>query len=212
MSALPEFVGFPKIARISREIVVTEKIDGTNACVYIPEVEGEFACGNCARHPEDRDFCECAKFQSPTEIFAASRNRWITPEDDNLGFAGWLARNKDELLKLGPGRHYGEWWGQGIQRRYGLKEKRFSLFNVARWGPIGLQDGSILPSCCHVVPVLGRGLFKMSLVEEALEDLRQHGSRAAPGYMDPEGVVVYHTAGRVMFKKTLKGDEKGKGE
>jgi len=75
MSALPEFVGFPKIARISREIVVTEKIDGTNACVYIPEVEGEFACGNCARHPEDRDFCECAKFQSPTEIFAASRNR-----------------------------------------------------------------------------------------------------------------------------------------
>ena len=32
-----EFEGFPKIARLSREIVVTEKIDGTNARVCITE-------------------------------------------------------------------------------------------------------------------------------------------------------------------------------
>ena len=30
-----EFMGFPKIARYSREVIVTEKIDGTNACIYI---------------------------------------------------------------------------------------------------------------------------------------------------------------------------------
>ena len=28
-----EFVGFPKMARLSREIIITEKIDGTNAAV-----------------------------------------------------------------------------------------------------------------------------------------------------------------------------------
>jgi len=30
-----EFVSFPKIARLSRECVITEKIDGTNASIYI---------------------------------------------------------------------------------------------------------------------------------------------------------------------------------
>jgi len=30
-----EFTEFPKIARLSREVIVTEKIDGTNGCIYI---------------------------------------------------------------------------------------------------------------------------------------------------------------------------------
>jgi hypothetical protein len=30
-----DFVGFPKVPRLSREVVVTEKIDGTNASVLI---------------------------------------------------------------------------------------------------------------------------------------------------------------------------------
>ena len=38
------------------------------------------------------------------------------------------------------------------------------------------------------------------------------GSLAAPGFMKPEGVVIYHTAANIMFKKTFKNDEKGKGE
>lgn len=32
------------------------------------------------------------------------------------------------------------------------------------------------------------------------------GSAAAPGFMDPEGVVVYVAAARTLFKKTIKGD------
>jgi hypothetical protein len=60
--------------------------------------------------------------------------------------------HRDDLLTLGPGRHFGEWWGAGIQRRYGLTEKRFSLFNVTRWG-------EARPACCHVVPTLYRGPF-----------------------------------------------------
>ena len=37
-------------------------------------------------------------------------------------------------------------------------------------------------------------------------------SVAAPGFMKPEGVVVFHTAGNLGFKKTLEKDEVPKGQ
>lgn len=170
---LPEFVEFPKMARLSREIVITEKIDGTNAQVAVLD-DGR--------------------------VIAGSRSRWITPEADNFGFAAWARDNEAALRELGPGNHFGEWWGAGIQRRYNLTEKRFSLFNVARWG-------EARPACCNVVPVLYRGHFDMCAVVDALNDLRESGSRASPGFMKPEGVVVFHTAANLCFKKTLEKDE-----
>jgi hypothetical protein len=33
---------------------------------------------------------------------------------------------------------------------------------------------------------------------------------AAEGFMDPEGIVVYHTAGNVGFKKTIENDDQPK--
>jgi hypothetical protein len=176
LPAIP-FVEFPKIARLSREVVVTEKIDGTNAQVYIND--------------------------SGTEVFAGSRSRWIQPGDDNFGFAYWVEQNKAELLKLGPGSHFGEWWGAGIQRRYGLTEKRFSLFNTKRWE-------AERPACCHVVPVLWHGNFDDLDLDFILSDLASTGSRAAPGFMKPEGVVIYHVAGGYLFKKTLDKDAEPK--
>lgn len=174
---LPEFKNFPKIPRLNREWIVTEKIDGTNACIHVGD-DGTVTPG--------------------------SRNRWITPgkTTDNYGFAAWAKNNEDELRKLGPGYHYGEWWGSGIARRYGLTEKRWSLFNVYLW-----SDDAVRPKCCHVVPILGRGPYIMGLVGEATELLRVHGSVAAPGFMDPEGVVAFHTAGEHLYKVTLKNDE-----
>ena len=173
-----EFRKFNKIARLSREIVVTEKIDGTNGLIAIGE-DGEFQVG--------------------------SRNQWITPEKDNAGFARWAYEHKDELMQLGVGFHYGEWWGQGIQRGYGLKEKRFSLFNTSRW-----SDDTVRPECCHVVPVLYIGEFYTMTILDVLRELRIYGSVAAPGFMQPEGVVIYHTAGNVYFKKTIVGDDQPK--
>lgn len=174
-----EHVKFGKIPRLSRECIITEKIDGTNACIYIGE-DGEFLTG--------------------------SRNRWITPEDDNFGFSKWAYENKDSLVEgLGPGTHYGEWWGGKIQRGYGIKERRFSLFNTSRWNPVNA------PACCDVVPCLYIGDFNTDAVESALDKLKEEGSYAAPGFFDPEGVVVYHTASRSYFKKTIKNDEKPKG-
>lgn len=177
---MPEFEEFQKIARLSRMCVVTEKIDGTNAQVCITE-EGGF--------------------------FTGSRSRWITPQEDNFGFARWAEEHREELLKLGPGRHYGEWWGSGIQRRYGLTEKRFSLFNVGRWR----QPDAVLPACVSLVPVLYEGVWNDDAIVGALEDLRLNGSRAAPGFMQPEGAVVYHVASRTFFKKTILKDEEPKG-
>jgi hypothetical protein len=195
MSSILEFQGFPKMARLSREVIITEKIDGTNAQVLINE------WGN---------------------ILVGSRTRWITPQDDNYGFARWVDENKQEILKLGVGRHFGEWWGNGIQRGYGLPkgDKRFSLFNVSRWALFGTepqrivtQDETIekyqelLPECIGLVPTLYKGMFDTQKVDEVLHDLKINGSYAVKGFMNPEGVVVFHTAGNVGFKKTIEKDE-----
>ena len=175
-----EFIGFPKIARFSREIIITEKIDGTNAQIY--------------NGPDD-------------EFLVGSRTKWITPDNDNYGFAAWAYEHKEELRKLGPGHHFGEWWGRKIQRGYNLQERKFSLFNTSKW------NGTVNPpSCCNIVPVLYRGPMTVSSVSLALSALVTHGSFAAPGFTDPEGIVIYHTAANIMFKKTLKNDEKPKGE
>jgi hypothetical protein len=169
----PKFVEFPKIPRLSREIVITEKIDGTSGCIHITE---------------------------DNRIYFGSRTRWITPEDDNYGFARWGTENKEELLKLGVGSHFGEWWGNGIQRKYNLKEKRFSLFNTSRW------NDETKPTCCSVVPILYTGLFDTNIVEATLKYLSNSGSYAAPGFMNPEGIVIWHEKARVLFKKTI-GDD-----
>jgi hypothetical protein len=116
-----------------------------------------------------------------------------------------VSDNADELAKLGPGYHYGEWWGYGIQRGYGLPEKRFSLFNVSRWG----EGKKELPACCHVVPLLG--YFTPDKIEGVVEGLRANGSVAAPGYQRPEGVVLWHSQSRSYYKILLDGDDVPKG-
>jgi hypothetical protein len=181
----PLFEEFSKIARLSRDCVVTEKIDGTNAQVYVGE-DGS--------------------------VLAGSRNRWLTVADDNFGFARWVAEHEQELRDgLGVGRHFGEWWGSGIQRRYGLDQKRFSLFNVARWVDdphVQLTEKqAYVPPCCHVVPILYAGPFDTARIEATLTLLGATGSKAAPGFANPEGIVIWHEAARQLFKKTLVKDE-----
>lgn len=207
------FVEFPKMARLSRECIITEKIDGTNAQLYIAELLPE----------DDIPMQSLGVFDHNGKLhymMAGSRTKWITPQNDNAGFAAWCSRYFDQLKKLGPGRHFGEWWGQGIQRKYGMTEKRWSLFNVSRWclhgetpatiptaDPRIVKTQDMLPPCCHLVPVLRRGMFSTTMVESALHELHERGSLAAPGFMKPEGVVVFHVAGNVGFKKTLEKDD-----
>lgn len=220
----PEFRPFPKMARLSREVLITEKIDGTNASVLIYDP---------AENTEAQEGFTSASDSSGKvwNIMAGSRTRWITPQTDNHGFARWVWENAENLVHLGPGHHFGEWWGSGIQRGYGLTkgDKRFSLFNVDRWCPHGAMPQQVgeswdevsrvmvpkfqtqAPKCCQIVPVLYRGLFLSEAVDGAIWDLECNGSMVSPGFMDPEGVVIYHIAGRVGFKKTIKDDDKAKG-
>lgn len=187
MIEMPEFIPFPKLARLSRDMIVTEKIDGTNAQVHVT--------------PDG-------------VVLAGSRTRWITPgkNTDNHGFAAWVKEHEDELRLLGPGSHFGEWWGPGIQRGYGLAEKRFSLFNVSRWDKERFADARDRPACCDVVPTLYIGDFNTSTVDTILQTLQQFGSQASPGFMRPEGVVVFHVPSRHLFKKTLDKNDENKGD
>lgn len=180
---VPPFESYLKISRLNRDCIITEKIDGTNAQILI-EDDG-------------------------VTMHVGSRTRWLEQGKDNHGFYAWCMKNRDTLLKLGPGRHYGEWWGSGIQRGYELLngDKRFSLFNPSRW-----KDGSDgsernLPDCVGVVPRLYFGPFDTNVIKSVLEQLREHGSYAAPGFENPEGIVIYHLQSHALFKVTLEDDE-----
>lgn len=199
------FQTFGKISRLSRDAVVSEKLDGSNGQVFIWDGESIIEPGI----PWIRGSNGPGLW-----IAAGSRNRWVTPDNDNFGFARWVQANVEELFKLGPGRHFGEWWGAGINRGYGLTEKRFSLFNVDRWGCPGSCTGAqeACPNCCHIVPVLYRGMFNTELIDDTLVELAENGSKAAPGYLRPEGIVIYHTASRTRFKKTILHDDAPKGQ
>lgn len=180
-----EFQAWPKMSRLNRDIIITEKIDGTNAAIGITE-EGVF--------------------------YTQSRKRLITPDDDNFGFSRWAFDNSDKLIEiLGPGLHFGEWWGSGIQRGYGLAkgEKRFSLFNTTRWTKelwMSENEG-IRVEGLNTVPMLYKGPFSTHAVNSALDSLEIDGSLAASGFMAPEGVVVYHTAANLCLKATIENDE-----
>lgn len=178
---MSEFKEFPKISRIyEQDVCVTEKLDGTNGLIYFNEDLSEMKVG--------------------------SRSRWITPEEDNYGFAKWCIANREELSKLGEGYHYGEWWGNGIQRRYGMPRKVFSLFNVNKW-----YDDDLRPQCCDVVPVLYNGLVTGEMIETFKKPLPFSIAAQKYGveFNKPEGVMMYFTKGNLYFKAPTEKGAKG---
>lgn len=208
-----EFAPWPKTPRLFRDIVITEKIDGTNAAIRVRPVSSV----NYLAHQEWPAHVGTQMYG----VVAQSRTRLITPENDNYGFAAWVRAHRDELAHiLGPGLHFGEWWGQGIQRRYGMETKRFSVFNTDRWrkndgadtSKALRADQSSIVDQIDAVPVLYHGPFSESMILGVLAQLRDGGSFAAPGFMNPEGICVYHSQTRSVFKVTLDKNDAGKWE
>lgn len=195
------FEEFPKIPRLKREVVITEKVDGTNAQIAWIEVAAETTYEELGDDPFLLKFVPGDKDgDNAMALYAGSRSRWLKPGADNFGFCNWVLEHADELRSLGPGRHYGEWYGIGIQRGYDLPDKRFALFNVARWNP----ENPNRPACCGVVPILARG---ENVDDDAvMRALNDGGSVIAPGYKNPEGIVVFHSASRQMYKRTFRDD------
>jgi len=210
-----EFQPWPKIARLNRDITITEKINGTNAAVIITQI----TYGGFTTAADDPN-CVAEVSLGGTEyaVFAQCRTRFITPgkTTDNYGFAGWVERNAEALVDtLGEGSHFGEWWGAGIQSKYGLTggDKRFSLFNTKRW-TVGHNLEALAFSGIPglgVVPVLYEGPFSQYEINDALHGLDHYGSAASVGFMKPEGIVIFHHASREMYKVTLEKDEAPKG-
>lgn len=185
------FQAFPKIPRLNRPVEVTEKIDGSNACVIVSD-EG---------------------------VFAQSRKRIITPgkSTDNFGFAAWVEQHADLLRQfLGNGYHYGEWFGRGIQRGYGMDDRKFALFNPSRYQRLWeIEDDGcsyeLVDAGLMTVPILGYlpTLLGGVGLDIILEDLREQGSSVASS--PAEGVVLFHSSSRQVFKVLLEDDDIPKG-
>lgn len=239
----PYFQGFPKIGRwANSKIAITEKIDGTNASIAISRFAGSaadayavdptvlLAVDGLSEISVERG-CDAAGNPIDVEVErprsfvlrAGSRTRWITPAADNYGFASWAHENAHELMALGEGVHYGEWWGNGIQRKYGSELKYFSLFNTGRWAdtPDGVYDKSsgnplkrpINVDRLAVVPQLYYGPLRDAsgacMIEQTAKRLQFAGSQAFPGFDDPEGVMVYFEALKTYAKVPFDPRPKG---
>lgn len=195
-----EFVAWPKTYRLftGKGIVVTEKIDGTNAAIV---------------------------FDDEGDMFVQSRKRIITPESDNFGFAAWAHDLQEDLFYiLGPGRHYGEWWGKGIQRGYGMDRRIFSVFNTKRFhegSDLDALDSSStraymrgLENQIDAVPCLYEGPFSEAEIKRAADILREDGSDAAhmQGVEDAtaEGICIYWPDTGIVQKHVFDWDDKPK--
>lgn len=177
----PDFRKFPKISRLTSPVVVSEKVDGTNGLIYV-DYEGG--------------------------VFAGSRNRWLTEADgsvadDNYGFGAWVRMHARDLRgTLGPGYHYGEWFGKGIARNYGLDHRRFYLFAVDRYpslvnNDLTLHDGTHLGT----VPVLHRAVeFDHRHIPEIAAEL--HHSRIN-SFPRPEGFCIFFEHNHMILKVVL---------
>lgn len=180
---LPDHPKYPSIQRLSSETVfITEKIDGTNGIIHIT--------------PDGL-------------VLAGSRNRWLmddagTPiKEDNFCFAAWVYENREMLKRLGAGTHYGEWYGKGIQREYGMAECRWASFET--FGDIdkrGIPQVDCVPTLCI------RQIDSLNILDEVIADLIKTGSRLVPGFMDPEGIVIsFKNMNKTRFKKYCKDDK-----
>jgi len=187
-----KFEEFAKISRLKRDCTITEKIDGTNAQLL---------------------------FDADGNMLTGSRKREIFPEGtegkpkgcDNYGFSRWARDNRDELFAfLGEGRHFGELCGGSIQRGYGTTKRHFMLFNTSRFNSCDIPP-SLIEAGLGVVPVLFLGVFTTDAVDATMNALQVNGSHFMPGFMNPEGVVIYHHALRSYFKVTYEHDGTGKG-
>lgn len=196
MAELAAFEAYKKIPRLHGDVHVTEKLDGTNACFELAQTDAGYVVGACSRNRR------LFELELGWDGLPTSAPRW-DGKGDNAGFGAWVLDNLDGLRRLGYGRHFGEWYGQGIQRGYGLDHKRFALFRAPKNG---------VPEGCpvSVVPELDVwGEFDTGRLALLMAELRLTGSHAAPGFMNPEGIVIFHARSGQLFKYTFESGPKG---
>lgn len=108
------------------------------------------------------------------KVYAQSRNRIITPDDDNMGFAHWVENTKNYWTQLRwrkcPITVFGEWFGEGIMKSTSASQvpgKHFAVFAIMNefnmfssdtdsWvkGIIFNEKYKNIPENLHVIPKL----------------------------------------------------------
>lgn len=183
---MESFPAYPKTKRLESEtITISEKIDGTNGLIRV------------------RTHLDGTK-----DILAGSRSKWLftdgTKTWDNHGFGQWVRDNELELSKLPDGDHYGEWYGRGINRNYGMKDRKFMLFNRERY--VNLEE---IPNCVELETVLfnNASIYGIDVVINGLEiEMDEKGSTHVPGFDRPEGLILrFKLAGKV-YKEIFSKD------
>jgi hypothetical protein len=96
-------------------------------------------------------------------VVAQSRNRDITVEDDNCGFAAWVSEREDTFKNYPSGMTiFGEWAGKGIQKVDAVTQvdRKFHIFAIHKDDKIFYSPAAIyhtlrsdLPSDTEVIPV-----------------------------------------------------------
>lgn len=186
-----QFKGWGSTPRWHKGLTITEKIDGTNACIVIYD----------------------------GQVKAQSRKRMITPDSDNFGFAKWVYDNAGVLMDtLGFGYHYGEWFGEGIQKNpLGIEGKRFALFHATKYTEdngyeLNKVDG------LETVPLLFHGQANWMTVGDILQGLDTWGTNVigAKSWTDEdtgfrhsakaEGIIVWHKETQQKYKILLEDD------
>jgi len=205
-----EFEAFPKIKRFKGlRLSITQKIHGSNAQIYIQEVpipgyaeRDKYPVIYRLDKKEILNQKTCFEIDDKVyRLYCGSRTRWITPEEDNFGFANYIYSNAKAFIKyFGVGRHFGEWAGPGINAGEGLIEKTFVLFDYWKFPP-----ERVLPPRCIVVPVLYDGKADLDKITEVFDKLKAEGSSLVPGYMKPEGIVI--TLNGERYKKVFTPEE-----
>ena len=171
-----EFRKFAKIPRGQAEqITISEKMDGTNACVIVEKME------DTLQHYIGG---------------VQSKNRSLSLSDDNFGFCQWASERADDLSSgLGEGYHYGEWCGPGIQKnRHQLDKRRFYLFNAGRW--------AFSPEHCRTVRVLYDGIPD-NAPSQINVTMSRYGADCDLLGLKPEGIVVWYHKTRRYEKYTF---------
>lgn len=193
-NTMGEFKKWESTPRWHKGLTITEKIDGTNACIIIYN----------------------------GQVKAQSRKRLITPDDDNMGFAKWVYENAGALTDtLGYGYHYGEWFGPGIQKNpLGVESKRFALFHATKYTEANGYELNKVDGL-ETVPLLFHGQASAWTIPSALQGLETYGTKVQGAARrevinafdekvwvnaKAEGIIVWHKETQQKYKILLEDD------
>jgi tRNA-binding EMAP/Myf-like protein len=113
--------------------------------------------------------CAAVQIHPDKELICQSRSKIITPEDDNAGFARWVKNNEDyfnSLKQNTPFIVFGEWCGQGIQKRCSISKidrKVFCVFAIQYGDEFDFGPESIAKSL--ISSVINNDIFVLPFMD-----------------------------------------------